>query len=82
MGPRLPGDRGPQFRPEKKKDLTHNPFAALAQKLEGSTPDAAAAEAPPAEPVEPIRAPEPTPPETQAAAPVPQEGGDTGGGQG
>jgi 3'-5' exoribonuclease len=81
MGPRLPGDRGPQFRPEKKKDLTHNPFAALAQKLEGGQPEAApAAEAPPPEPNVPM-APEPTPPEA-TAAPAPQEGGDTGGGQG
>ena len=34
MGPRLPGDKGPQARPAEKK-LTHNPFAALAAKLEG-----------------------------------------------
>jgi 3'-5' exoribonuclease len=34
MGPRLPGDKGPQPRP-KEKALTHNPFAALAAKLEG-----------------------------------------------
>ncbi len=35
MGPRLPGDRGPHRPPEKKeKALTHNPFAALAAKLE------------------------------------------------
>jgi 3'-5' exoribonuclease len=33
MGPRLPGDKGPH-RPPEKKSLTHNPFAALAQKLE------------------------------------------------
>jgi 3'-5' exoribonuclease len=33
-GPRLPGDRGPQHRPAEKKALTHNPFAALAAKLE------------------------------------------------
>jgi 3'-5' exoribonuclease len=36
MGPRLPGDKGPQARP-KEKSLTHNPFAALAAKLEGGT---------------------------------------------
>jgi 3'-5' exoribonuclease len=32
-GPRLPGDTGPH-RPSAQKSLTHNPFAALAQKLE------------------------------------------------
>ena len=32
-GPRLPGDTGPH-RPSERKALTHNPFAALAQKLE------------------------------------------------
>ncbi|HET6410672.1 MAG TPA: HD domain-containing protein [Anaeromyxobacter sp.] len=32
-GPRLPGDTGPH-RPSERKVLTHNPFAALAQKLE------------------------------------------------
>jgi 3'-5' exoribonuclease len=61
MGPRLPGDKGPQARP---KNLTHNPFAALAAKLEGqgaaeaekpaeaAAPpmDAAAMEAPPSVP--------------------------------
>ncbi len=35
MGPRLPGDRGPQPRPKTPGALTHNPFAALAQKIEG-----------------------------------------------
>ena len=34
-GPRLPGDTGPH-RPSEKKSLTHNPFAALASKLEGA----------------------------------------------
>jgi 3'-5' exoribonuclease len=51
MGPRLPGDRGPQPRP-KEKALTHNPFAALAAKLEGGT-DAERPEA-----TEPAPAPE------------------------
>jgi 3'-5' exoribonuclease len=32
-GPRLPGDTGPH-RPAERKSLTHNPFAALAQKLD------------------------------------------------
>ena len=35
-GPRLPGDRGPQPRPKPTGALTHNPFAALAQKIEGA----------------------------------------------
>jgi 3'-5' exoribonuclease len=34
QGPRLPGDKGPHGRPPEKKALTHNPFAALAAKLE------------------------------------------------
>ena len=35
MGPRLPGDKGPQPRSERKPgSLTHNPFAALAAKVE------------------------------------------------
>jgi len=73
-GPRLPGDRGPGHRPPEKKTLTHNPFAALAQKLEdaGKPPEAEAAA--PAEPggEPPAAAPEPaaTPPEPTAAAPA------------
>ncbi|GEJ59151.1 3'-5' exoribonuclease YhaM family protein [Anaeromyxobacter diazotrophicus] len=35
-GPRLPGDKGPQARPKASPSLTHNPFAALAQKIEGA----------------------------------------------
>jgi 3'-5' exoribonuclease len=62
-GPRLPGDRGPQARPAEKK-LTHNPFAALAAKLDDETkPEAAPAE-----------------PATEPAAPAPSEptgGGET-----
>jgi 3'-5' exoribonuclease len=69
-GPRLPGDKGPQFRPhdrdrdrkdKKEPALTHNPFAALAQKLEGG-------EAPPAEAAE---APAPAPEAQAAEAPPP-----------
>jgi 3'-5' exoribonuclease len=63
-GPRLPGDKGPH-RPPERKSLTHNPFAALAQKLEESGKVPAAAEAAP-EPAEPEHAPEPV----EAAAPV------------
>ena len=49
MGPRLPGDKGPQPRPKQKESaLTHNPFAALAQKIEG-VKEAKPAETPPAE---------------------------------
>jgi 3'-5' exoribonuclease len=55
-GPRLPGDRGPH-RPsggDKPKSLTHNPFAALAAKLEEPSAPAAqpAAEAAPPPPAE------------------------------
>jgi 3'-5' exoribonuclease len=76
-GPRLPGDKGPHRPPEKKeKALTHNPFAALAAKLEDAgkaqraepqEPAAAPPEAPPAE----------TPPPAEAAAsatPAPEPG--------
>jgi 3'-5' exoribonuclease len=74
-GPRLPGDRGPQRAPEKKeKALTHNPFAALAAKLEDAgteaKPEAVAAEAPPPpapEPEAPASAPAETAPETKPA---------------
>ncbi len=64
MGPRLPGDRGPTARPDKPKSLTHNPFAALAAKVEAARPSA------PAEPQA-----EPTPPEApvESAPPAPSE---------
>jgi 3'-5' exoribonuclease len=75
MGPRLPGDNGPH-RPAEKKSLTHNPFAALAQKLEESgkaeaKAQAAAEVAPPAEPAaaEPPAAPPPEPAAPAEAAP-------------
>jgi 3'-5' exoribonuclease len=93
MGPRLPGDKGPQFRPAKKENLTHNPFAALAQKLEGGeaapadasgappepppAPVEAAAEAPPAPAPEAPLAPAPEAPPSEAA-PAPSGGGDGG----
>ena len=41
-GPRLPGDRGPSARPDKPKSLTHNPFAALAAKVQAGRPEEAA----------------------------------------
>jgi 3'-5' exoribonuclease len=59
-GPRLPGDTGPH-RPTERKALTHNPFAALAQKLEETGKEEAPAEA----------AAEGTPPPEAAAAPAP-----------
>lgn len=75
MGPRLPGDRGPSPRPDKPKSLTHNPFAALAAKVQAGHPEAAPEAAadsippPPSEVVMPevlqaevlAPAPEPTP---------------------
>ncbi len=82
-GPRLPGDKGPQHRPAEKKTLTHNPFAALAAKLEeaggkppaeASGPSAEAAPreaAAPAEPTAPAQAPAQapeSPPQAEAPA--------------
>jgi 3'-5' exoribonuclease len=66
QGPRLPGDRGPSARPSEKK-LTHNPFAALAAKIEEGgkdqpTPPEAAEAAAPVEPTPP------TPPAPEAPA--------------
>jgi 3'-5' exoribonuclease len=46
MGPRLPGDRGPSARPDKPKSLTHNPFAALAAKVEAARPESTPGPAP------------------------------------
>jgi 3'-5' exoribonuclease len=84
MGPRLPGDRGPGSYKPKEKALTHNPFAALAAKLEGGAPAAEEPASPsgtdaetPAEAVSPAqeaapaetRAPEPTASEPAAAEP-------------
>ncbi len=71
QGPRLPGDKGPH-RPPADKGLKHNPFAALAAKLEdGGKPAEAApapAEAAPAPaPVEVPPAPEPSAPEAPPA---------------
>jgi 3'-5' exoribonuclease len=64
-GPRLPGDKGPQHRPAEKKSLTHNPFAALAQKLEETGK-------PEEKPAEPAAAVEPAPQaEGQAPAETP-----------
>ncbi len=68
MGPRLPGDKGPSARPDKPRNLTHNPFAALAAKVEASRPE----DAPPETPPEPVASPEPVAPAAEAApAPVP-----------
>ena len=73
-GPRLPGDRGPSARPDKPKNLTHNPFAALAAKVEAARTEPAAeapasgepvVESPPAAAIE---APPPAPPVESAPA--------------
>jgi 3'-5' exoribonuclease len=62
-GPRLPGDRGPHRPPgDKPKSLTHNPFAALAAKLEDGA-------AKPAEATEPAEHAEPA---VEAAPPAPE----------
>jgi 3'-5' exoribonuclease len=67
-GPRQPGDKGPHRPPEKKeKALTHNPFAALAAKLE----DAGKGEAKPEAPEAPAApAAEAAPPAAPAEAPA------------
>ncbi len=65
-GPRLPGDKGPQARLKATGSLTHNPFAALAQKIEGGGATEPAGTAPPAEP--PPEPKEAAPPEAEAAA--------------
>jgi 3'-5' exoribonuclease len=79
MGPRLPGDRGPSARPDKPKSLTHNPFAALAAKVEAVRAEPAAGQQPEAPPPEatheaaPVAAPEapaPAPPVEAAPAPA------------
>jgi 3'-5' exoribonuclease len=68
-GPRLPGDKGPHRPPEKKeKALTHNPFAALAAKLEDAGKPAAEAAAPPE--AAPAATPEPAPAPPPAAEPA------------
>jgi 3'-5' exoribonuclease len=69
-GPRLPGDKGPHRPPEKKeRALTHNPFAALAAKLEdaGKSEPRPEDAAPPAEASAPVEASAPA----QASAPPP-----------
>jgi 3'-5' exoribonuclease len=72
MGPRPPGDKGPQARPAAGgKNLTHNPFAALAAKLEGGAPpDAPAAGEPAPEPPAPAAEAMPPDPSTPGAAEV------------
>ena len=72
MGPRLPGDRGPTARPDKPKSLTHNPFAALAAKVEAERAAPVSEQQPEAPPPEtPVEtASEAAPETTQASAPV------------
>ena len=73
-GPRLPGDKGPHRPPEKKeKALTHNPFAALAAKLEDAGKGEAkpeAQEAPEAHEAAPAAAAEAPPAAPEQAAPA------------
>jgi 3'-5' exoribonuclease len=72
-GPRLPGDTGPHRPPEKKeKALTHNPFAALAAKLEDAGKGEAKPETPEAAPAPQAEAPPPAPAEAAAPAQAPQ----------
>lgn len=83
MGPRLPGDKGPAARPEKPRPpsaLTHNPFAALAQKVEG-VKESPPAEAPAAAAPEPVETPAPAGAEAPPpAAEAPPAGGEGSGG--
>jgi 3'-5' exoribonuclease len=83
MGPRLPGDKGPQPRTDKGKTgaLTHNPFAALAAKVEGGKEEkpAEVEAAQPAEVAEvpapaPVVSAEPPSAPAETPAPAPQEG--------
>jgi 3'-5' exoribonuclease len=83
QGPRLPGDRGPYGQPRKEKALTHNPFAALAAKLEetgkpegeGTETEAPPPEATAAPPESaPTEAVAPEPPAEGAAESKPSEG--------
>jgi 3'-5' exoribonuclease len=77
-GPRLPGDKGPQPRLKPAAGLTHNPFAALAQKIEGSPADSGSAALPAepeaaAAPAEPPQEPVVAAPELEAPPPAPLE---------
>jgi 3'-5' exoribonuclease len=87
-GPRLPGDKGLQNRPKAGGSLTHNPFAALAQKIEGGAPEGegSAAEAAPAEaeaqasaPAEPAEAVNGTAALPHVEAPATENPGETSG---
>jgi 3'-5' exoribonuclease len=83
MGPRLPGDKGPAARADKPRSLTHNPFAALAARVEGSAepPAEAAPGAPPEEPAAPSPAPAPATQATETGA-APAEAAPPPGGEG
>jgi 3'-5' exoribonuclease len=69
-GPRLPGDKGPQVRPKAATSLTHNPFAALAQKIEAGEPLASGGEPQAAQ--EALPASPESAPEAAHAAPLPE----------
>ncbi|HEY6100604.1 MAG TPA: HD domain-containing protein [Anaeromyxobacter sp.] len=79
QGPRLPGDKGPHARPSEKKALTHNPFAALAAKLEDAggkaeaKAEAPAQESPPAAGAAPPQADAPAQPPPPAEPPAAAE---------
>ncbi len=68
-GPRLPGDRGPSARPDKPKSLTHNPFAALAAKVEAARPEPVAEPAAEPQAEAPIHETHETAPEAPPQAP-------------
>jgi 3'-5' exoribonuclease len=77
QGPRLPGDKGPYGRPPgEKKALTHNPFAALAAKLEdaggkaGAKPEEGSPEAAGEPEAAAPPAAEPSAPRAEASAPA------------
>ena len=72
QGPRLPGERGPYGQPRKEKALTHNPFAALAAKLEGKEEQPAEGAAPAEHAPEEQTAP-PVAPDAQAEHAAPAE---------
>jgi 3'-5' exoribonuclease len=73
-GPRLPGDKGPQPRPKttatSTSSLTHNPFAALAQKIETGELPGGGGEAPPPAEAQPPQGSEGAPAAQEPAPPT------------
>ncbi|HET8725008.1 MAG TPA: HD domain-containing protein [Anaeromyxobacteraceae bacterium] len=72
MGPRLPGDKGPGARADKPKNLTHNPFAALAAKVEAGRSDAPPEAALPSASEGAVEAAPPAPAPEVTSAPPPE----------